>query len=79
MMKKVFKDYAEINSEIMKGFTLVNVKIGINAEETGMHMELERNINNITIGMDIIYNPDHEENETDLMISKEYIKRVSDI
>lgn len=42
-------------------------------------MELERNINNITIGMDIIYNPDHEENETDLMISKEYIKRVSDI
>lgn len=79
MMKKVFKDYAEINSEIMKGFTLVNVKIGINAEETGMHMELERNINNIAIGMDIIYNPDHEENETDLMISKEYIKRVSDI
>ena len=78
-MKKVFKDYVEINSEIMKGFTLVNVKIGINAEETGMHMELERNINNITIGMDIIYNPDHEENETDLMISKEYIKRVSDI
>lgn len=78
MKKKVFRDYAEVNPEIMKGFMVVNVEIGINAEETGMYMELERTIDNVTIGIDVIYNPNHEENETALMISQEYIKRIAD-
>ena len=79
MKKKVFRDYAEVNPEIMKGFTVVNVEIGINAEETGMYMELERTVDNVTIGIDVIYNPDHEENETALMISNEYVKRIAEI
>lgn len=78
MMKKVFGDYAGVNLEIMKGFIVVNVEVGINAEETGMYMELERTIDNVTIGIDVIYNPDHEENETELMISQEYIKRIAE-
>lgn len=79
MMKKVFRDYVGVNPEIMKGFTVVNVEIGINAEETGMYIELERNIDNVTIGIDVIYNPDHEENETELMSSNEYVKRIAEI
>ena len=77
-MKKVFRDYAESNERIMEGFVVASAGTGINASGTGLMLELERTIDNVTIGIDVIYNPDHEENETALMISQEYIKRISD-
>lgn len=75
-MAKVFRDYAEVNESMMEGFTVAKVSTGINSEDSGMMLELERTIDNVTIGIDVIYNPDHEENETPLMISEEYVKRI---
>lgn len=76
-MKKVFRDYAEVNEKLMEGYTVVNVSTGINAEDTGLMMELEKTIDNVTIGIDVIYNPDHEEYETELMVSEEYVKYIA--
>lgn len=75
-MAKVFKDYAEVNEKLLEGFTVAEVATGINAEDSGMMIGLERTIDNVTIGIDVIYNPDHEEGETPLMISEEYIKHI---
>lgn len=77
MAKVVFEDYAGVNEKLLGGFTVVKVTLGVNAEETGLLMELEREVDNVTLGIDIIYNPDHEDGETELMISKEYVKRIS--
>lgn len=76
MAKEVFRDYAEVNESIMEGFTVVKVLTGINAEDSGMMLELERQIDNVTIGVDMVYNPEHEEGETPFMISEEYIKDI---
>ena len=76
-MAKVFKDYSEVNEKLMEGFTVAKVNKGINAADNGMLIELERQIDNETIGIDIIYNPDHEEDETEFMVSDEYIKVIS--
>lgn len=76
MAKKVFRDYAEVNKSMMEGFTVAKVSTGINAEDSGMMLELERTIDNVTIGIDVIYNSDHEENETPFMISEEYVKHI---
>lgn len=76
MAKKVFRDYAEVNEKLLEGFTVAEVLTGINAEDSGMMLELERTIDNVTIGIDVIYNPDHEENETPFMISEEYVKHI---
>lgn len=76
MAKKVFRDYAEVNGKLMEGFTVANVLTGINAEDSGMMMELERQIDNVTIGIDVICNPDYEDNETSFMISEEYVKHI---
>ena len=76
MAKKVFRDYAEVNEKLLEGFTVVKVLTGINAEGSGIMFELERMISNATIGIDLVYNPDHEEGETPFMISEEYIKGI---
>ena len=76
-MAKAFKDYLEVNEKLMEGFTVAKVNKGINAVDNGMLIELERQIDNVTIGIDIIYNLDHEEDETKFMISDEYVKVIS--
>lgn len=76
MAKKAFRDYAEVNENMMEGFAVAEAHTAINGEGTGMVLELERTIDNVTIGIDVIYNPDHEEGETPFMISEEYIKHI---
>ena len=67
---KVFKDYAEVNEKIMEGYTVVAVTTGINEGETvGLYMFYY-----VTLGIDVVYNPECGENETVLMISEEYVK-----
>lgn len=75
-MAKVFRDYAEVNENMMEGFTVAKVSTGINAEGSGMMLELERPIDNVTIGVDVVYNPICTEDETPLMVSGEYVKRI---
>ena len=41
-----------------------------------MMLELERTIDNVTIGVDVIYNPNHEEGETPFMVSDEFVKHI---
>ena len=76
MAKRVFRDYAEVNGKLLEGFTVAEVLTGINAEGSGMMLELERTIDNVVLGIDVIYNPDHEEDETPFMISDEYVKEI---
>lgn len=71
---KVFRDYAEVNEKIMEGYTVAAVTTGINEYDTGMLFELERKVDNVTLGIDVVYNPNCGENETVLMISEEYVK-----
>ena len=75
-MAKVFRNYAEVNESMMEGFTIAKVSIGINAEDSGMMMELERQIDNVTIGIDVVYNPNCEDGETPFMVSEEYVKYI---
>ncbi len=75
-MAKKFKDYTEVSESMMEGFTVAKVFRGINAEDSGMMIELEKKIGNVVIGIDVIYNPDHEEGETPFMVSEEYHKNV---
>lgn len=76
MAKKVFTDYMAANEKLLEGFTVVEVRAGINAEGSGMMLGLERQIDNVTIGIDAIYNPICTEDETPLMVSEEYVKHV---
>ena len=76
MAKKVFRDYAEVNEKLLEGFTVAEVLTGINEEDSGMMLELERTIDNVTIGVDMIYNPICTEDSTPLMISQEYVKQI---
>nr|DAW28674.1 MAG TPA: hypothetical protein [Caudoviricetes sp.] len=71
---KVFRDYAEVNEKMMEGYTVTAVTTGINEHDTGMLLELERKVDNVTLGIDVTYNPDCGEDETPLMISDEYVK-----
>ena len=57
MANKVFRDYAGVSESMMEGFTVTKVSTGINAKGSGMMIELERVIDNVTIGIDIIYDP----------------------
>ncbi len=75
-MAKVFRDYAEASESMMEGFTVAKVSIGINAEGSGMMLELERQIDNVTIGIDMSYDPDCREGETPFMVSEEYVKHI---
>lgn len=78
MKQVVFKDYAEVNEKILEGYTVTNVSTGINAEGSGMMLELSKKIDNVTLGIDVCFNPvpDPELNETEFMISEEYVKRI---
>ena len=73
-MAKVFRDYMEANESVMEGFTVAKAFTGINAEGSGMTLELERQINNITIGIDVVYDP--EDGETPFLVSEEYVKSI---
>lgn len=75
-MAKVFRDYAEVSESMMEGFTVTKVSTGINAEDSGMMLELEKTIDNATIGVDLVYNPNCEDGETPFMISEEYVKHI---
>lgn len=75
-MAKVFRDYAEVNDKLLEGFKVTKVLTGINAEDSGMMLELERQIDNVAIGIDVIYNPACEDGETPFMVSEEYAKNV---
>ena len=46
------------------------------AEVSGMLLELERTIDNVTIGIDMSYAPDCREGETPFMVSEEYVKHI---
>lgn len=78
MKKVVFRDYAEVNEKILEGYTVANVSTGINAEDTGMWLELSKKIDNVTLGINVCFNPDPdpELNETEFMISEEYVKKI---
>lgn len=41
-----------------------------------MLIELEREVDNVVLGIDILYDPDHEELEEPCQISQEYVKCV---
>lgn len=75
-MAKVLRDYAEVSESMMEGFTVTKVSTGINAEDSGMMLELERTIDNVTIGVDVVYNPSCEDGETPFMVSEEYVKHI---
>ncbi|NBK94374.1 hypothetical protein D5278_20955 [bacterium 1XD21-13] len=70
---KVFRDYAELNEKLLQGFTVAEVLIGINAEGSGVSIELERQVDNVTIGVDIVYDPAET---APLVISQEYVKHI---
>jgi len=77
-MTKVFRDYAEVSESMMEGFTVAKASTGINAEGSGMMLELERQIDNVTIGIDVVYDPACEDGETPFMVSQEYVKSISE-
>lgn len=78
MAQVKFRDYAEVNAKILEGYTVTNVSTGINAEDTGMYLELSKKIDNVTLGINMCFNPDPdpELKETEFMISEEYVKRI---
>ncbi len=76
MAKKVLMDYMAVNEKLLEGFTVAEVLTGINAEDSGMMIGLERTVDNVTIGVDVVYNPICIEDETPLMISQEYVKQI---
>ncbi len=78
MAQVKFRDYAEVNTKILEGYTVTGVVTAINAEETGVMIYLERTVDNVVLGITMTYNPDvdPELNETELMISEEYVKRI---
>ena len=79
MAKRVFVDYYMAEEERLKGYTVANVAFGINAADSGMLVELEREVDNVVLGIDILYDPDHEELEEPCQISQEYVKRIHEI
>lgn len=75
-IEKIFRDYAEVNENMIEGCTIAKAYTGINAADTGIMLELERTIDNVTIGIDMFYDPDSEEGEPQMAISNEYVKRI---
>ena len=79
-MKKIYmNDYLGINEKLLEGYVVSNVSSGFSTNEKGLIIELERQIDNVTIGIDIVYNPDHMECDTELMISNEFVKNICPI
>ena len=73
---RVFKDYATVNEKILEGYTVAEVLTGVNKEDTGVMIKFERTIDNVTIGIDIIYDPEYVDGATEFMISNEYVKYI---
>lgn len=63
MAKRVFTDYYMTDEERLKGYTVANVAFGINAADSRVMIELEREVNNVILGIDVTYDPDNEELE----------------
>lgn len=79
-MKKIcMYDYMGIDEKLLEGYVVSNVTSGFSTNEKGLIIELERQIDNVTIGIDIVYNPDHVEDDTELMISNEFVKKISTV
>lgn len=68
---KVFRHYPEVEMEKLRGYTITNVIV---PEDQGFVIEVERDIEGGTVGIDICYDPNEE---TELTISNEYIKHIS--
>lgn len=73
--KRVFSKYYMAEEEKLKGFTVANVGFEVNASGSGMLIELERQIDDVVLGIDILYDPDHEGGGEPCQISQEYVKR----
>lgn len=73
-MEKIFRDYAEVDGIELVGYIIGKVSVGINSEDTGLLIELEKTINGGVIGIDICYDPSQEAEDLPLSISEEYIK-----
>lgn len=73
MKKIVFRDYAEVNEKILQGYAVAAVTMG-DEPAASLRIELERSIGHVILGVDIMYNPNHADDETELMISEEYVK-----
>ncbi len=76
MAEKVFTDYMAANEKLLEGLTVAEVLTGINAEGSSMMIGLNWMVDNVTIGVDVVYNPICTEDETPLMVSQEYMKRI---
>lgn len=74
-MAKKFKDYSEVDESMMEGFTVAKVSISINAEGSGMMLELERRVDNVSLGIDLVYDPTDEDG-VPFRVSEEYVKRI---
>ena len=61
---------------MIEGFTVANVSKGINAEASGMMLELERRVDNVVIGIDVFYDPNCKVGEMPFMVSEEYVKSI---
>ena len=69
-MKKTFIDYLQANMALLEGFTVAKATAGVNHKDSGLILELERQIDNV------VYDPEHEDGEAELAISKEYVKEL---
>ena len=72
--KRVFSDYYMTEESSLRGYAVSNVTFGINTADSGMLIELEREVDNVVLGIDIIYDPDSDELEEPCQISQEYEK-----
>ncbi len=75
-VKKVFSDYYMAEEEKLKGFTVADVSFEINAAGSGMLIGLERQIDNVVLGIDILYDPDNEGLGEPCQVSQEYVKKI---
>lgn len=77
-MRKIFRDYAEVDERILVGYYVSNARKDINADETGILIELEKYVEGGVLGIDICYDPSEKSEEIPFSITNEYIKRVSE-
>lgn len=75
---RVFRDYAEIDPSALVGYRISKVDVGINYEDSGINIELEREVEGGVLGIDIRYDPSDENDGIPLSISGEYIKHIFD-
>ena len=69
----MFRDYAELDVKMLEGYTITNVFTGNDARKQGFVMELEKVFDNVTFGIDVVFNPVPEKGDTQFMISQQYV------